>query len=65
VAPGGRHQPQLGDAELLTLAVVQAVLGFVSEARWLRYARGHRRHLFPCLPGQSGYNKCGRSTAHQ
>jgi hypothetical protein len=63
--PAAGISPQLSDAELLTLAVLQALLGFVSEARWLRYARGHRRYLFPCLPGQSGYNKCGRSTAHQ
>lgn len=33
---------------------MQALLGYVSEARWLRYARGHLRHLFP---GQPGYNK--------
>jgi hypothetical protein len=49
--------PKLSDAELLTLAVMQALLGFVSEARWLRYAGRHLRHLFPYLPGQSGYNK--------
>jgi Transposase DDE domain len=49
--------PKLGDAELVTLAVMQALLGFVSEARWLRYAGRHLRQLFPYLPGQSGYNK--------
>src|SRR5512132_1079420 len=31
--------PKLTDAELLTLAVLQALLGYVFEARWLRYAR--------------------------
>ena len=31
--------PRISDAELLTLAVMQALLGFASEARWLRYAR--------------------------
>ncbi len=31
--------PQLSVAELVTLAVAQALLGFHSEARWLRYAR--------------------------
>jgi hypothetical protein len=31
--------PKLSDAELVTLAVMQALLGFASEARWLRYAR--------------------------
>jgi hypothetical protein len=27
--------PRLSDAELVTLAVMQALLGFTSEARWL------------------------------
>jgi hypothetical protein len=49
--------PILSDAELVTLAVMQALLGFTSEARWLRHADRHLRHLFPYLPGQSGYNK--------
>ena len=31
--------PKIFDAELVTLAVLQALRGFVSEARWLRYAR--------------------------
>jgi hypothetical protein len=55
--------PRISDAELVTLAVMQALLGFVSEARWLRFARGHLRHLFPYLPGQSGYNKRVRKLA--
>ena len=45
-----------------TLAVMQGLLGFTSEARWLRYAGRHLRHLFPYLPGQSGYNKRLRRT---
>ena len=49
--------PKISDAELITLAVMQALLGHTSEARWLRYARSHLRHLFPYLPQQSGYNK--------
>jgi hypothetical protein len=49
--------PSLTDAELLTLAVMQALLGFVSETRWLRFARTHLAAEFPYLPGQSGYNK--------
>ena len=49
--------PRLSDAELVTLAVMQALLGFSSEARWLRHARAHLRHLFPYLPQQPGYNK--------
>ncbi|GAA2938380.1 hypothetical protein GCM10010446_24680 [Streptomyces enissocaesilis] len=41
--------PQLTDAELVTSAMTQAVLGFASEARWLRCARSHLWHLFPAL----------------
>jgi hypothetical protein len=55
--------PRISDAELVTLAVMQALLGFVSEARWLRFARTSLRHLFPYLPGQSGYNKRLRKLA--
>jgi hypothetical protein len=36
--------------------VLQALLGYVSEARWLRFARRQMRPLFPYLPGQPGYN---------
>ncbi|MGW3208763.1 IS982 family transposase [Streptomyces sp. NPDC001135] len=49
--------PQLSDAELVTLAVAQALLGFRSEARWLRFARKNLATMFPYLPQQSGYNK--------
>jgi len=49
--------PQLSDAELVTLAMMQAVLGFTSEAKWLRHAHSHLRHLFPYMPKQPGYNK--------
>jgi hypothetical protein len=49
--------PKLADAELVTLCVMQALLGFTSEARWLRHARAHLRPLFPYLPQQPGYNK--------
>jgi hypothetical protein len=50
-------RPVLTDAELVTLAVMQALLGFTSEARWLRHARAHLGHLFRYLPRQPGYNK--------
>src|SRR5450759_3857667 len=49
--------PKISDAEVVTLAVMQALLGFTSEARWLRFATDHLRHLFPYLPHQPGYNK--------
>jgi hypothetical protein len=55
--------PQLTDAELVTLAMMQAILGFTSEAKWLRHAHSHLRHLFPYLPKQPGYNKRLRKAA--
>lgn len=55
--------PKLTDAELVTLAVIQALRGFTSESRWLRFAAAHMTHLFRYLPGQSGYNKRLRAAA--
>ena len=55
--------PRISDAELVTLAVMQALLGFTSEARWLRYAQAHLRRMFPHLPQQPGYNKRLRALA--
>ena len=49
--------PKLSDAELLTLAVIQALLGFTSEARFIRHAHTHLRPWFPYLPNRAGYNK--------
>lgn len=49
--------PKLTDAELLTLAVAQVLLGVRSEARWLRFVPTMLPGAFPYLPGQSGYNK--------
>jgi len=52
------------DAEIITLAVMQALLSFTSEARFLRHANKHQRQMFPVLPGQSGYNKRLRKLTH-
>ena len=49
--------PKLSDAELVTLAVIQALLGYTSEARFLRYAHSHLRPWFPYLPNRTAYNK--------
>jgi len=57
--------PKLSDAELLTLAVMQALLGHGNETGWLRYATSHLSYLFPYLPGQAGYNKRLRKSAVQ
>jgi len=56
-------QPRLTDAELVTLAVMQALLGYASEARWIRHAHAHLGHLFRYLPGQPGYNRRLRAAA--
>ena len=42
---------------------MQALLGYSSEARWLRHATAHLKHLFPYLPEQPGYNKRLRKLA--
>ena len=49
--------PKLSDAELVTLAVIQVLLRFDTEARFLRYAHAHLGPWFPYLPARAGYNK--------
>jgi Transposase DDE domain len=49
--------PKLTDAELVTLAVLQALLGFTSEARFMRHAHAHLTGMFPYLPERPAYNK--------
>ena len=55
--PAGGIALTLSDAELLTMAVMSALLGFTSERRWLRYVNGNLAGMFPRRIGQSGYNK--------
>lgn len=57
VRPKVGIKPKISDAELITLSVIQALLGFTSEEQFLRYARKHLLAMFPYLPQQSGYNK--------
>ncbi|WP_285491686.1 IS982 family transposase [Amycolatopsis taiwanensis] len=59
--PRRGRPPRLADAELLTLAVAQALLNVRSEARWLRFVDRVLPGMFPYLPRQSGYNKRLRS----
>jgi hypothetical protein len=47
----------LTDAEVVTLAVAQAIMGVPSDARFLRAARKQLAHLFPQLPNRPGYFK--------
>jgi hypothetical protein len=62
VRPEGGIPPTLSDAELLTMAVMSALLGFTSERRWLRHVSRHLAGMFPRRIGQSGYNKRLRKT---
>ena len=61
--PGGGDRPTLTDAELITLAVLQALLGYTSEARFIRHADCHLRALFPYLLQRPAYNKRLRHAA--
>ena len=59
---GAGKRPRISDAELVTLAVAQIVLQRPKERAFLRLARQRLGHLFPYIPGQSGYNKRLRSS---
>lgn len=48
---------ELTDAEVVTLAVAQAIMGIPSDRRFLAAARTRLCHLFPRLIGQPGYHK--------
>ena len=47
----------LTDAEVVTLAVAQAIMGITSDARFVKVARKQLAHLFPQLPNRTGYLK--------
>src|SRR3954452_13671600 len=56
-------RPRISDAELVTVAVLQALLGHGSERAWLRRAAWELAGWFPYLPAQPGYNKRLRKLA--
>jgi hypothetical protein len=60
---GPGHPPKLSDAELICLAVAQALLGYHSERRWLRAVTDRLGHLFPYVCGQAAYNRRLRRVA--
>lgn len=62
--PTTGFQPRITDAEVLTLAVVQALLQMPKERRFIRFARQHLLAMFPDLPGQSSYNRRLRALAN-
>ena len=61
--PRTGRPPRISDAELVCLAVAQVLVDATSERAWLRQVRHRLGHLFPHVPGQSGYNKRLRALA--
>jgi hypothetical protein len=57
--------PRISDSELICLAIAQVLLDCPKERRFLRLARQRLSHLFPYIPGQSGFNKRLRALAPQ
>jgi Transposase DDE domain len=57
--------PRISDSEVICLAVAQVLLDCASERRFLRLAKRRLGHLFPYIPGQSGFNKRLRTLAPQ
>ncbi len=51
------RKPKISDAEIICLAVAQVLLDCPKERRFIRFAKRRLGHLFPYIPGQSGYNK--------
>jgi hypothetical protein len=56
---------RISDNELICLAVAQVLLDCPNERRFLRLAKQRLGHLFPYIPGQSGFNKRLRQLAPQ
>ncbi len=51
------HRRSLSDAEVVTLAVAQSIMGIPSDYRFIRTAIKQLHHLFPGLTKRSGYFK--------
>lgn len=56
---------RISDSELICLAIAQVLLDCPNERRFLRLAGQRLGHLFPYIPGQSGFNKRLRQLAPQ
>jgi hypothetical protein len=48
---------RIADAEVITLAIAQALLGIPSDPRFLAVAARRLRHLFPRLPERTAFHK--------
>jgi hypothetical protein len=55
--PAKNARRRVTDAEVVTLAVAQAIMGVPSDDRFLRLARRCLGELFPELPKQPGFHK--------
>ncbi|HWI71411.1 MAG TPA: IS982 family transposase [Baekduia sp.] len=55
--PSRNARRRVTDAEVVTLAVAQAIMGITSDDRFLRLARRSLKDLFPQLPQQPGFHK--------
>ena len=49
------HKRSLTDAEVVTLAVAQSIMGIPSDPRFIRTAIKRLGHLFPGLTQRSGF----------
>ena len=54
---GAGRPPRITDAELITLAVAQVLIGLPNDRQFLALAAYRLGHLFPYLPKQPAYNK--------
>jgi hypothetical protein len=54
---GPGRPPRITDAELITLAIAQILMGLPNDRQFLALAAYRLGHLFPYRPKQSGYNK--------
>ncbi len=50
VRPPSGFPPRISDAELIVLVIMETLLGFTSERRFVRYARNHLTGVFPHIP---------------
>ena len=53
----GNARRTVTDAEVVTLCVAQAMMGIPSDQRFIDAARKRLAHLFPRVPGRSGFHK--------
>lgn len=57
VRRGPGRPPRITDAELISLAIAQVLMGLPNDRQFLAIAAYRLGHLFPYLPQQPGYNK--------